>query len=212
MWRARDECTSAVDRGACSRAGSAMLWAMARAVWLVVAAGCAGSAPPSTAKPAVVSEYEPVKPTEVTVALPPPGDGAGSGSAGSTSTGTGTGTGTGGETPRPPEQPIVFGLLDGDVAVEEAWERWRAGKATTFDAAFEIAVLANRGRPVDMSDELMVIALARAVELSNCEPERLGKIRLLATAVHTAAHAAELDRELLRLADVGPVECASAKR
>lgn len=108
----------------------------------------------------------------------------------------------------PAEKPIVFGLLDGDVALEEAWDRWRAGATTTYDAVFEIAVLANRARPLAMADELMVIALARAVELSGCEPERLGKIRLLAIAVRTADHPRELDGELTRLSDVGPAECA----
>jgi len=69
-------------------------------------------------------------------------------------------------------------------------------------------VLANRARPLSMSDELMVIALAKAVEMSNCEPERLGKIRLLAIAVKTSTHTKELDGELARLSDTGPTECA----
>jgi hypothetical protein len=106
-----------------------------------------------------------------------------------------------------PEQPFVVGLLDGEFALEDAWDRWRKGNVVTFDAAFEIAVLANRARPLDMSDELMVIALSRAVELSECDPERLGKVRLLAIAVRTAHHPLELDPELTRLADMGPTEC-----
>lgn len=107
--------------------------------------------------------------------------------------------------------PIVFGLLDGEAALEDAWDRWNAGKTTTYDAVFEIAVLANRARPLAMSDELMVIALARAVEMSGCDPERLGRIRLLAIAVNTSPHTRELDAELARLADVGPVECGNMK-
>lgn len=110
------------------------------------------------------------------------------------------------------DAPLVFGLLDGEMALEEGWDRWRAGRATSYDTAFEIAVLANRARPLDMADELMVIALVRAVELSECDPERLGRIRLLAIAVHTSEHPRELDRELARLADIGPDECADATR
>lgn len=113
--------------------------------------------------------------------------------------------------PQPtPDNPVVFGLLDGEMAVEEAWERWRAGATTTYEGVFEIAVLANRGRPQAMADELMVIALARAVELSGCDPERLGRIRLLAIAVRGADHPSELDGELTRLADMGPAECATS--
>lgn len=111
-----------------------------------------------------------------------------------------------------PDNPVVFGLLDGEMAVEEAWERWRAGATTTYAGVFEIAVLANRGRPQAMADELMVIALARAVELSGCDPERLGRIRLLAIAVRGADHPGELDVELARLADMGPAECAQPPR
>jgi hypothetical protein len=107
---------------------------------------------------------------------------------------------------------MVVGLLDGEFALEEAWERWRAGKTSTFEATFEIAVLANRARPLAMSDELMVIALGRAVEQSGCDPERLGKVRLLAIAVRGATHPRELTRELERLADMGPIECTSAAR
>jgi hypothetical protein len=62
-----------------------------------------------------------------------------------------------------------------------------------------------------MADELMVIALARAIELSGCEPERLGKIRLLAIAVKTSDHPRELDSELTRISDTGPNECAKAR-
>lgn len=112
--------------------------------------------------------------------------------------------------PRPPEH-LTVGLLDGELAVEDAWDRWRAGNVATFEAAFEIAVLANRGRPVDRADELMVLALARAVDLSGCEPERLGKVRLLAIAVKTSVHPRELDSELTRLADTGPVECTRTR-
>jgi hypothetical protein len=108
------------------------------------------------------------------------------------------------------EGPLVFGMLDGDAALEEAWDRWNAGEPDTFDAAFEIAVLANRARPLDMSDELMVIALVRAVELSGCDPERLGRIRLLAIAVDTSTHVHDLDGRLAQLADMGPRECAQA--
>jgi hypothetical protein len=104
--------------------------------------------------------------------------------------------------------PMVFGMLDGEAALEDAWDRWNAGKTGSYDQVFDIAVLANRARPLPMSDELMVIALARAVELSGCEPERLGRIRLLAIAVNGSPHTAELDGELARLADMGPVECA----
>ena len=102
-------------------------------------------------------------------------------------------------------------MLDGEAALEDAWDRWNNGKTTTYDAVFEIAVLANRARPLAMSDELMVIALARAVEMSGCEPERLGRIRLLAIAVKTSTHTKELDGELDRLADMGPVECNKLK-
>lgn len=103
--------------------------------------------------------------------------------------------------------PIVFGMLDGEAALEDAWDRWNAGKTATYDAVFEIAVLANRARPLAMSDELMVVALVRAVELSSCDPERLGRIRLLAIAVQTSTHVAELDADLATLADMGPIEC-----
>lgn len=104
--------------------------------------------------------------------------------------------------------PLVFGLLDGEAALEDAWDRWNAGKTGSYDHVFEIAVLANRARPLPMSDELMVIALAKAVEMSGCEPERLGRIRLLAIAVSGSPHTPELDGELARLADTGPAECA----
>lgn len=103
--------------------------------------------------------------------------------------------------------PLVFGLLDGEAALEDAWDRWNAGKTGTYDQVFEIALLANRARPLPMSDELMVIALAKAVEMSGCDPERLGRIRLLAIAVNGSPHTPELDGELVRLADTGPVEC-----
>lgn len=107
--------------------------------------------------------------------------------------------------------PIVFGMLDGEAALEDAWDRWNAGKTTTYDAVFEIAVLANRARPLAMSDELMVVALVRAVELSGCDPERLGRIRLLAIAVQTSTHVPELDADLATLADMGPIECKAAQ-
>jgi hypothetical protein len=131
---------------------------------------------------------------------PATGSGASVTGGGSTTTGGGLVGSTG---------PIVFGLLDGEAALEDAWDRWNNGKTTTYDEVFEIAVLANRARPLPMSDELMVIALARAVGMSSCEPERLGRIRLLAIAVNTSPHTRELDSELERLADVGPVECAA---
>ncbi len=104
--------------------------------------------------------------------------------------------------------PMVFGMLEGEAALEDAWDRWNAGKTATYDQVFEIAVLANRARPLPMSDELMVIALAKAVDMSGCDPERLGRIRLLAIAVNGSPHTKELDEELVRLADTGPVECA----
>lgn len=113
--------------------------------------------------------------------------------------------------PGTPEQAIVLGLLDGDMALAEAWDRWRAGTTTTYDGVFEIAVLANRARPLDTADELMVMSLARAVELSGCDPDRLGKIRLLAIAVRSADHPHELDEELTRLADTGPAECSKSR-
>ncbi len=108
--------------------------------------------------------------------------------------------------------PMVFGMLDGEAALEDAWDRWNGGKTTTYEQVFEIAVLANRARPLAMSDELMVIALGRAVEMSHCDPERLGRIRLLAIMVNTSPHAEELDSELVRLSDMGPLECAAIKR
>ena len=126
---------------------------------------------------------------------------AGSGSATTSTTGTDALANSTG--------PLVFGMLDGEAALEDAWDRWNNGKTTTYEQVFEIAVLANRARPLAMSDELMVIALARAVEMSNCDPERLGRIRLLAIMVNTSPHTKELDSELVRLADMGPIECAA---
>ncbi len=110
------------------------------------------------------------------------------------------------ERQRPPR--LSAGLPEGEVALDEAEIRWERDAHDDFDATFEIAVLANRGRPGRDADALMVRALGRAVELSGCDPERLGNVRLLAIAVlGTPDHPAELDRELARLADVGPVEC-----
>jgi hypothetical protein len=110
-------------------------------------------------------------------------------------------------TPMGPEY-LSAGMLEGDVALDEAWTRWRAkSAATTFTALFEIAVLANRARPLETADELMVLALDQAVAASGCDPERLGKIRLLAIAVLGAEHPTALDGALIRLADLGPAEC-----
>lgn len=143
-----------------------------------------------------VPHVPPAPPHETNPATPPTGSGTTSSGTGALPAGNG---------------PIVFGMLDGEAALEDAWDRWERGKATSYDGAFEIAVLANRARPLPMSDELMVIALARAVELSSCEPERLGRIRLLAIAVSTSPHTKELDGELARLSDMGPVECAASR-
>jgi hypothetical protein len=195
-----------------------------RALLAVVVMLACGS-PPRAVTPIVTSsDFQAVEPaaqpaagaSDVSTSGAPGTPGAGASGAGSGAADNASGAPVGGlnGANKPPggEQPMVFGLLDGEFALEEAWERWRAGKTTTYEATFEIAVLANRARPLAMSDELMVIALARSVELSGCDPERLGKIRLLAIAVRGAAHPRELTNELERLADMGPIECASAAR
>ncbi len=144
------------------------------------------------------------EPTNTTGSTATPAPDAGSGSATATSA-------TGTDALANSTGPMVFGMLDGEAALEDAWDRWNGGKTTTYDQVFEIAVLANRARPLAMSDELMVIALARAVEISSCDPERLGRIRLLAIMVNSSPHTQELDGELVRLSDMGPVECAAVK-
>jgi hypothetical protein len=177
---------------------------LARACLLSLAAcGASASSRPVTA---TTGEFTEVEKAAQPSSTPPPGTTTvPSPDAGSATSTTGTdalANSTG---------PMVFGLLDGEAALEDAWDRWNAGKTTTYDQVFEIAVLANRSRPLAMSDELMVIALARAVEMSNCDSERLGRIRLLAIAVSTSPHTEELDSELGWLADVGPIECAKRK-
>lgn len=182
-----------------------------RALTTLLVAACTASVS-SRAVVTTKTEFQEVEPA-AQPAQPVAESGSGSDAAppptGSNTPTTGTTAGGGGL----PESngPIVFGMLDGEAALEDAWDRWNAGKTTTYDHVFEIAVLANRARPLPMADELMVIALARAVEMSSCEPERLGRIRLLAIAVHTSQHTMELDGELARLADTGPVECAKLK-
>jgi len=175
--------------------------------WLALLAACGASASTRTVVTTQVEfqeAEEAAQPTPITPApveetgsaTPPPLSEPATGSAGGLADSNG---------------PIVFGMLDGEAALEDAWDRWNAGKTTTYDAVFEIAVLANRARPLAMSDELMVVALVRAVEMSGCEPERLGRIRLLAIAVQTSTHVPELDADLATLADMGPVECKAAR-
>ena len=154
------------------------------------------------AQPSSSPAADPTHPTNTTGSTTTPPD-AGSGAAATSATGTDALANSTG--------PMVFGMLDGEAALEDAWDRWNGGKTTTYDQVFEIAVLANRARPLAMSDELMVIALARAVEMSSCDPERLGRIRLLAIMVNTSPHTKELDSELVRLSDMGPLECAATK-
>ena len=89
-----------------------------------------------------------------------------------------------------------------------AYRAWPQGRAT-FQVWWDIAVGANRARPLEGADELMVAALHNAVLESGCEPTLLGQIRLLASAVRsTSDHPPKLDAQLDRLADIDPRICA----
>jgi hypothetical protein len=172
---------------------------------MVAACGTSASTRTITTTPVEFEEAEEAaQPAPFTPAPEPPATGS------ATPPASEPATGSAGSLPDS-NGPIVFGMLDGEAALEDAWDRWNAGKTSTYDAVFEIAVLANRARPLAMSDELMVVALMRAVELSTCDPERLGRIRLLAIAVNTSPHTEELDADLATLADMGPIECNAAK-
>jgi hypothetical protein len=170
-----------------------------RAAWMLMFAACAASATTRTVVTTQVEFHEAEPAAQPARGVPTPTPDAPVTPTDSAATGTDALANSSG--------PMVFGMLEGEAALEDAWDRWNAGKTTTYDQVFEIAVLANRARPLPMSDELMVIALARAVEMSGCDPERLGRIRLLAIAVNGSPHTKELDEELARLADTGPVEC-----
>jgi hypothetical protein len=110
-------------------------------------------------------------------------------------------------------QPITLGsgMPAGEDALREARDSLLTAP-TTFDGWWRIAVLANRARPLPSSDEITVDALDEALRVSGCDPDNLGWIRLLATAVRGAeGHPAELDPALDRLSDVGPTECRAAR-
>ncbi|MDB4962029.1 MAG: hypothetical protein JWP01_2028 [Myxococcales bacterium] len=109
--------------------------------------------------------------------------------------------------------PITLGggMPSGEDALREARDIWPSGPAT-FETWWRIAVLANRARPLPSSDELTVEALDQALQVSGCDPDNLGWIRLLATAVRGAdGHPTALDPTLDRLSDVGPTECRAAR-